>query len=278
MLISLATINFRLSHLLREKLIKSGFTVEHILINDTPSKGSILVVTTEKELKTVTRAYPKLIALSNAEVLSVTKAFGKIMLGIEGKRIWESLIIGVDPGLTIGVALIADGCLRSTLETRVISEVIQFILGALRSNPAKMAIVRVGSTGGYRRILLLNELLNVKLVDVTLEVVDEMQTTPSTYQEAQERLLECTPDGLTIEAGKDATAAMEIAFRIGESVKSPENWAVSDGELKEIQVLSHQYSKGKVTITKDLAKKVAAGRLTLEQAITEQKLQAYIYI
>ncbi|MHA1212758.1 MAG: hypothetical protein ACTSSH_09880, partial [Candidatus Heimdallarchaeota archaeon] len=126
MLISLATMNFRLCHLLREKLIKSGFTVEHILINDSPSKGSILVVTTEKELNTVTRAYPKLVALSNAEVLSVTKASGKIMLGIEGKRIWESLIIGVDPGLTIGVALITDGCLRSTLETRVISEVIQF--------------------------------------------------------------------------------------------------------------------------------------------------------
>ncbi|MBN1330730.1 MAG: hypothetical protein JXA54_14760 [Candidatus Heimdallarchaeota archaeon] len=271
MLISLATMNFRLCHLLREKLIKSGFSVEQIIPGDLPSKGSILVVTTEDEQKISEVVYQKLVVLSHSEILDISRAFPKIMLGIEGKRIWECLIIGVDPGQSIGVAVITDGCLRSTLETRVIAEAIDFILEVLEKNPTKMAIIRVGSTGGYRRILILNELLNVKPADVTLEVVDEEQTTPATFQDVKEIIDGGTRDGISLQAGKDASAAMEIAFRIGESVKSPETWVVSDGELKEIQVLSRQYSRGKVTISKELAKKVAAGLLTLEEAIEQQK-------
>ncbi|HUT81780.1 MAG TPA: hypothetical protein VMZ29_11310 [Candidatus Bathyarchaeia archaeon] len=271
MLISLATMNFRLCHLLREKLIKSGFSIEQIIPGEPPSKGSILVVTTEEEHKTLQTDYKKLIVLTNSEILDISRAFPKIMLGIEGKRIWECLIIGVDPGQTIGVAVITDSCLRSTLETRDIGEAIEYILEVIEKNPTKMAIIRVGSTGGYRRILILNELLNVKPDDVTLEVVDEVQTTPATFQDVKEAIEGGTRDGISLQAGKDASAAMEIAFRIGESVKSPETWTVSDGELKEIQILSRQYSRGKVTISRELAKKVAAGLLKLEEAIEQQK-------
>ncbi len=271
MLISLATMDFRLCHLLREELMKSGFSIEQIIPGETPSKGSILVVITEEENNKLAIPYQKAVVLTNSEILDVSRAFPKIMLGIEGKRIWECLIIGVDPGQSIGVAVITDSCLRSTLETRDIGEAIDFILEVLEKNPTKMAIIRVGSTGGYRRILILNELLNVKPDNVTLEVVDEGQTTPSTFQDVKEALNSGTRDGIFLQAGKDASAAMEIAFRIGESVKSPETWTVSEGELKEIQMLSRQYSRGTVTISKELAKKVASGLLTLEEAIKQQK-------
>ena len=203
--------------------------------------------------------------------MSIDKAYSKIILGLEEKRIWESLIIGVDPGLTIGVAIITDGCLRTTLETRERKEAMNFILESIKNNPAKMSIIRVGSTGGYRRVLILNELLNIKPKNVSLEVVDELQTTPTSYQEAKEGIAEGAINGLKIQAGKDATAAMEIAFRIGESVKNPETWKPSEGEIKEIQILSRQYSRGKVTISKVLALKVASGLHTLKEAIEIQK-------
>jgi hypothetical protein len=263
--------NFKLCHLLREKLTKAGFRVEQLIPGESASKGSILVISTEEEYNEKDFTYEKILLLSKSEVISVDKAFTKIMLGLEEKRIWESLIIGVDPGLTIGVAIITDGCLRTTLETRDKKEAMNFILDAIDNNPAKMSIIRVGSTGGYRRVLILNELLNIKPKNIALEVVDELQTTPSSAQEAKEGIADGVLNGLKIQAGKDATAAMEIAFRIGESVKNPETWKPSEGELKEIQVLSRQYSRGKVTISKDLALRVATGLLTLNEAIELQK-------
>ncbi len=271
MLISLATMDFRLCHLLREKLSQKGFSIEQLQPGDPPSKDSILVVTTEEESNQKNLTYSNMVVLSKVETLNLDKAYSKIMLGIEGKKIWESLIIGVDPGLTIGVAVITDGCLQSTLETRDIKEAVNFIVLTLKNLPAKMAIIRIGSTGGYRQVLILNELLNVKPEHVDLEVVDELHTTPERGQEANEILLEGVEKGMKIPKGKDATAAMEIAFRLGESVKEPETCETSDGELKEIQVLSRQYSRGYVTISRELAIKVASGRLTLEEAISIQK-------
>ncbi|NHJ31848.1 MAG: hypothetical protein FK732_03200 [Asgard group archaeon] len=273
MLISLATMDFRLCHLLRERLTLEGFSIEQLQPGDLPSKGSILVVTTEEEIDQKKMSYNNMVILSKIETLNLDKAYSKIMLGIEGKMIWESLIIGVDPGITIGIAVITDGCLRSTLETRDIKEAINFITLTLKNLPSKMAIIRLGSTGGYRQVLILNELLNVKPKFVSLEVVDELRTTPDSCQEAKEGLSEGVKVGMKIPGGKDATAAMEIAFRLGESVKNPETWETSEGELKEIQILSRQYSRGDVTISRDLAKKVASGRLTLEEAISIQKAE-----
>ncbi len=271
MLISLATMDFRLCHLLREKLTQEGFSIEQLQPGDAPSKESILVVTTEEENNQITMSYENLVILSTVETLNIDKAYSRIMLGVEGKKIWESLIIGVDPGITIGVAIITDGCLRSTLETRDIKEAVNFINTTITTHPAKMAIIRIGSTGGYRQVLILNELLNVKPDHVNLEVVDELQTTPESCQDAKAVLTEGVKIGMKIPGGKDATAAMEIAFRLGERVKSPETWEPSEGELKEIQILSRQYSKGDVTISRELAKKVALGRLSLEKAISIQK-------
>jgi hypothetical protein len=271
MLISLATMDFRLCHLLREQLAKGGLDCEQISPGDKPSKGSILVVTIEKEENAVPTNYPKKVVLTNSETLNINRAYAKIILGIEGKKIWESLIVGVDPGLSIGVAIITDGCLRSTLETRDLREAVNFVIGSIINTPSKMTIIRMGSTGGYRRVLLLNELLNVKPKNATLEIVDELMTTPQNYQDALSVLNEGKMDGVKVHVGKDATAAMKIAFRLGETVSCPESLEVSDGELKEIQVLSRQYSSGDVTINKELAQKVACGLLTIEGAIKIQK-------
>ncbi len=271
MLISLATMDFRLCHILRERLNKGGFSVEHISPGDQPSEGSIVVVTTEREETINPTNYPRKVVLTRSEVGNVNLAISKITLGLEGKHIWESVVVGVDPGLTIGVAVITDGCLRATLETRVIKEAVNYVITSLKNTPAKMAIIRLGSTGGYRRVLIMNELLQAKPNDVDLEIVDELETTPINSEDAKAALKNGTRGDIEIKGGKDATAAMEIAFRLGESVKYPEKWVVSEGELKEIQVLSRQFSKGDVTITKELARKVACGVISIEEAILLQK-------
>jgi len=271
LLISLATMDFRLCHLLRERLTKGGFSVEHISPGDQPSEGSIVVVTTEREETIKPTTYPQKVVLTRVETGNIDFAISTIILGLEGKRIWDSVIVGVDPGMTIGVAVIADGCVRATLETRSIKEAVNYVITSIKITPAKMALIRLGSTGGYRRVLLMNELLHAKPNDVDLEVVDELETTPMNSETAKAALKNGARDGVEIKGGKDATAAMEIAFRLGESVNCVEKWEVSDGELKQIQILSRQFSKGDVTVTKELARKVASGVISIEEAILLQK-------
>ncbi len=271
LLISLATMDFRLCHLLRERLTKGGFSVEHISPGDQPSEGSIVVVTTEREETIKPTTYPQKVVLTRVETGNIDFAISTIILGLEGKRIWDSVIVGVDPGMTIGVAVIADGCVRATLETRSIKEAVNYVITSIKTTPAKMALIRLGSTGGYRRVLLMNELLHAKPNDVDLEVVDELETTPMNSETAKAALKNGARDGVEIKGGKDATAAMEIAFRLGESVNCVEKWEVSDGELKQIQILSRQFSKGDVTVTKVLARKVASGVISIEEAILLQK-------
>ena len=271
LLISLATMDFRLCHLLRERLTKGGFSVEHISPGDQPSEGSIVVVTTEREETIKPTTYPQKVVLTRVETGNIDLAISTIILGLEGNRIWDSVIVGVDPGMTIGVAVIADGCVRATLETRSIKEAVNYVITSIKTTPAKMALIRLGSTGGYRRVLLMNELLHAKPNDVDLEVVDELETTPMNSETAKAALKNGARDGVEIKGGKDATAAMEIAFRLGESVNCVEKWLVSDGELKQIQILSRQFSKGDVTVTKELARKVASGVISIEEAILLQK-------
>ncbi|MBD3189795.1 MAG: hypothetical protein GF308_04085 [Candidatus Heimdallarchaeota archaeon] len=269
MLVALATMDFRLCHLLREKLEKNGFSVEQIIPGKKPPKGTIIVVTTKKEEKMSPTPFPRKVVLSRSDKLNINRAYGKILLTLEDKRIWESLIIGIDPGMTIGVAIVADSHLRASLETREINEAIDFVLRALKNNPAKMSIIRIGSTGGYRRVLILNELLNAKPSDIPLEIVDELGTTPALPPQKQEELVDSSSPTRSI--SKDIVAATEIAYRLGERIKRPEEWDFSEGELKEIQMLSRHYSEGEVTIPKDLARAVACGFLSIREAIEVQR-------
>ena len=160
---------------------------------------------------------------------------------------------------------------RTTLETRDLKESIKFIETYLKNNPAKMSIIRIGSAGGYRRILLINELLHIKSKETSLEIVDELQTTPPSSQEAKNGIKQGAKEGTKMANGKNATAAMEIAFRFGECINSTPDAKISEGELKEIQNLSRQYSKDNLTISRDLAEKVAMGLLSIEEAIEIKK-------
>ena len=47
----------------------------------------------------------------------------------------------------------------------------------------------------------------------------------------------------------------------------------TDGELREIKRRSRKHSNGRLTISSELAKAVAVGRLTMPEAIERQRLK-----
>ena len=65
--------------------------------------------------------------------------------------------------------------------------------------------------------------------------------------------------------------AIKIAFVPGVRATPPYEVAPTPGEVREIQRRSRVMSDGDVTISKDLASRVARGELTIDEAIRRQK-------
>ena len=68
----------------------------------------------------------------------------------------------------------------------------------------------------------------------------------------------------------DIHAAISIALTRGYRVSNRFEIVPTEGELKNIQRLSRLESEGKITISKELARRVALGELSLRTAIIEQ--------
>jgi hypothetical protein len=64
-------------------------------------------------------------------------------------------------------------------------------------------------------------------------------------------------------------AAVRIATLSGRQVWEMTEIDISEGELRDIQRISRNKSNGRVTIPTELARKVAKGEVTIEQAIEQ---------
>jgi len=178
-------------------------------------------------------------------VRDVREAVSAALQIVRGRGPWRELVVGVDPGAEPGIAVLGDG---DVLDTRLASspEVVESIVrGSILSFPAERVRLRVGNGDPTNRNRTINALAPLGL---PVEIVDEKGTTHRS-------------------PNPDADAAVEIAR--GRGVRAARYYAVEPkpGELREIQRKSRLSSDGKVTITKDLARRVARGELTLAAAV-----------
>ena len=182
-------------------------------------------------------------------VEEVPDAIAKALAIVRGHRQWRELVVGVDPGAEPGVALLGDG---EVIDTRLAGspEAVQgLVRTAMLAFPSERVRLRVGHGDPTNRNRIINALAPLGL---PVEIVDEKGTTHRT-------------------ASPDADAAVEIAR--GRGVRAARYYAVepTPGELREIQRQSRLSSEGEVTITKDLARRVAKGELTLAEAIEQHR-------
>ncbi len=177
----------------------------------------------------------------------------KISKGIKNVR---SLVIGVDPGRTPGIAVFADGVLVEVEQLRSPEKVLEATQRIIEVYKGKKHVIRVGMGGGVynkRIIKVLQENLQSK---VSIEGVDETATTPSLGEISSSDL-------------KDIIAAVNIAMKKGRMLKQLVDVKPKLGEIKQVQKESRKLN-GSITISKELAKKVASGELTLEKAVEKQ--------
>ncbi|WP_331234992.1 RuvC family protein [Natronorarus salvus] len=160
----------------------------------------------------------------------------------------DRTVIGVDPGARPGVAVVQGETVVAAFHVPL-ADAAEVVRREVEDDPE--AIVRIGDGARLQGARI------VEAIDgVRVELVDETGTTPSL--------------GTGTRGMGDVLAAVNIARRKGEPIDSREI-EPSDGEIRVIQDRSRERSDENREIDAPLARRVALGELTLDEAIEEHR-------
>ena len=163
---------------------------------------------------------------------------------------FEHIIIGIDPGKYPGMAVLGNSKTISVHRVSV-GEVCPLIKRIMREYEDKKLTVRIGHGARLIRSQLINGILDLGL---SVEMVDETGTTPRLGKGVHGQVI------------SDIIAAINIAKIPGKNV-GKQFIEPSQGEVRVIQEHSREYSNGRSTIPRMLARAVAKGELTLDEAV-----------
>ena len=161
----------------------------------------------------------------------------------------KDLKIGIDPGSRPGFAAVGDGVIIARSVAESPEAVRTMVDELLEEYPSANVVVRIGHGDRTNRNRIFNTLWDG---GHRLEIVDERNTTKRSH----------TPD---------EDAAIEIAMTPGYKPLKRQEVVPCPGEIRNIQRISRLESEGSLTVSKELAKKVATGEITLDNAIELQK-------
>lgn len=156
-------------------------------------------------------------------------------------------VVGIDPGERPGVAVLVGDVVVATFQVAP-ERVADLVEREIADAPDPL--VRIGDGARLVGARIIDEL------SVPVELVDESGTTP--YLGAGARNV------------GDVVAAINIARREGESVDS-RDIEPTEGELKRIRDRSREHGETNRAIDTSLARRVAAGELTIAEALTEHR-------
>ncbi|MDG5818300.1 hypothetical protein [Natronococcus sp. A-GB7] len=157
-------------------------------------------------------------------------------------------IIGVDPGRKPGIAVLAGEMVVAAFQVPL-SEAVDVIQREVAE--AASPVVRIGDGARLQSSTLIND-----LEDVRVELVDETGTTPYL--------------GTGARGMGDVLAAVNIARLEGEAVEHREIEPTA-GELQMIKDRARERSETNRAIDEGLARRVAAGELTIEEALVRHR-------
>lgn len=240
--IGLLTRDFRLFHDLVKALKRRDLAFVSLSFDDPipPTVGA--VITTHDEMSDID--FENKVACTD-----VGMAIAESLRILKGKDRFDELIVGIDPGARPGIAVVGDGIVLETRGAASPEDVAPLMKEIVASYPADHIGLKIGHGDPTNRNRIINSL---STQDYEIEIVDEKGTTHRSDSPDQE-------------------AAIDIASMRGHPAKRKYAITPSPGEIKDLQNRSRIQSKGKITIAKSLAGKVAKGAITLEEAIKRQE-------
>lgn len=241
-MIVVATDNFELYHDLIRELRRRDFTFTTIAPGDpVPDQASAVIVGPNDAVE-VPPELPTVV-VDGGDVRAAVQAVAA------GDRHGEDpRVIGVDPGAHPGIAVLEGDQVVSVFQVPM-EEAVAIIAAERGGHPE--TIVRIGDGSRLQSARLVNA-----LDDAVVEVVDETGSTPHL--------------GAGAMGVGDIVAAINIARRRGERVNRRE-LEPSEGELTAIKQRSRERAPDDRSIDTALARQVAVGELTLEEALARHR-------
>ncbi len=244
-ILGLLTSDFRLYHDLVSHLKERGVPFTSLSF-DEPVPPEVGVVLTSREELHQLDFEPKV------PCDDVEDAVAKALQLLRGRSPFQEVVVGVDPGPRPGIAILGDGELVDTRTAPSPESVVEIVQGLLRNHEGEVCMVRVGHGDPTNRNRIINAL---SVAGVQAEIVDERGTTRRDRRRDDVRNVE---------------AAIDIARAKGTRAESWYEIFPTRGELREIQRRSRIRSRGRLTISMELAEKVARGEMTLSEAVAQQ--------
>lgn len=198
--IAVATVSGKAYYLLVSELKKRDLDFLSLIPRESVPLDVEVVVTTAAERQLI--QHPNILVYDDktdsAEVID------EVVRMVGGKKHYETIMVGVDPGKTFGLAVLSDGDVLETVTCSAIGEALNVILDALGKLQSANRVVKVGS-GAPSIVADLLPLLDEALPDdVTIEIVDESGTSRFVGENLHKRGL------------RDAFSAVKIAERRGQ--------------------------------------------------------------
>ncbi len=159
-----------------------------------------VVITTKEECHLV--AHPNVLVFENES--NPRLVIDEALLGIQGKRRYEKVIVGVDPGKSCGVVILGDDNIVETFICSGLEETVNVIVEALKRVPAEVRVVKVGDGAPDYAKELLHSLGKALPQETTMEIVSESGTSRFMNETSHRRGL------------RDTMSAIEIAGRKGQ--------------------------------------------------------------
>ena len=232
--IAVRTDDFRLSfHLMRElKRRKCQF----VMLASGEKWDGILLTSPEEVHDGEIPATEETIEISVERAIQAAKGFDVAI----------QLVFGVDPGPRPGIAWLADGVVVGSAQLENIEGVADHIIGLSSAVEHQRMCVKVGDGAPLIRDRIINQLI---LRSIETQQVNEYRTSSGSRTKAH------------------LQAATRIALMSGTRVSQIRELNPTEGDLKEIQRQSRIRSAGNLTIPTELARMVACGELTMDEAI-----------
>ncbi|WP_297469861.1 hypothetical protein [Thermococcus sp.] len=177
----------------------------------------------------------------------------ELLAKLEGRERFKNVFIAIDPGARPGLSVVADGRVIEVHRLKNPRDV-GIIVDLLEKYPG--AKIKIGHGAKRHRTMTLKALGELLGYDYPIIVVNEFRTTPKV-------------GGIESSSVVDIVASINIGLRAGQETTIGELLDVREPTKREIEDIKRRSRElsGNITIPSYLAREVALGNLTLEEAI-----------
>lgn len=205
--IAVATVSGKAYYLIVSELKKKNVSFLSLKPNDDIPLDVKAVITTKEERSKITHQN----VLEYEESKKLTEIVDEAIRIVKGKKIYERLVVGVDPGQNFGVAVLGDGNILETEDCTSASETVNTIKNVLSRTPANHITIRIGNGVPSYTEELWRNLDDAIPRNIVIESVGEEGTSQCLGETAHRR------------GKRDVSSAIKIAQRQGKVLPRRKN-------------------------------------------------------